>query len=78
MESIASGERGPRLTKVLTKAWCGGFTPKSNFARAYVYEVVAAAELGLITTRSPLGEFHPYWLITVKGLTLLFKLGGNT
>lgn len=51
----------------------GGFTTKSDVARAYATEVALAASLGLITTVLP-GEtaFTNKWRVTPKGLALLY------
>lgn len=60
------------ITTVLMKAWKGGFSTKSDFARAHADQVAIAASCGLITTKMPGGQLYGReWLITKQGLEVL-------
>jgi hypothetical protein len=56
------------LASVLYKAWRGGFSTKSRFAREFTNEIAAAASLGLITTKIDSKAFGTKWFITKTGL----------
>ena len=56
------------LSDVLLKAWRGGFSTKSRFAREYTNETAAAASLGFISTKIDSTSFGNKWFITKKGL----------
>lgn len=59
------------LRAVLEKAWRGGFTTKSDFARRFANQVAVAASLGYITTQVRGFSFGSTWLITKDGLSIL-------
>ena len=63
------------LNPVLTAAWRGGFSVKSDFARTHAESVAAAACLGLITTGHlpDQTKFGRDWHITTNGLRQLSK-----
>jgi hypothetical protein len=63
------------LLGVLERAWEGGFSTRSDFARRNAEEVAAAACLGLITTRQTNSSYGRSWRITPSGCRLLFKQG---
>ncbi len=56
---------------ILRAAWRGGFSTKSNYARAHADLVAAAASTGLITTKLAATKFGRNWLITKTGLEIL-------
>ena len=56
------------ITKVLERAWRGGFKTKSNFARNEADAVAACASLGLISTKIQGAKFGTTWFITKQGL----------
>jgi hypothetical protein len=62
-----------RKRTVLEAAWRGGFTTKSDTARAYADEVAWAASSGLISTEEEPGKFGRVWRITPPGLVLLWE-----
>lgn len=64
------------LTKVLMQAWTGSFTTKSTAAREHADTVAAAAQRGLITTRIGPSVYGRDYLITPKGLTVLWSIMG--
>ena len=59
------------IGQVLYRAWSGGFTTKSDFARVYANQVAVAASLGYITTQVRGHTFGTTWLITKDGLSIL-------
>lgn len=61
------------LEKVLNRAWKGGFSTKSDFARRYANEVAACASLGYITTYTRRNTYGNIWLITSIGLEVLHE-----
>jgi hypothetical protein len=56
------------ISDVLRKAWTGGFSTQSNFARSHAQAVAAAASVGLITTSLGGMNYGNRWYITKKGL----------
>ncbi len=58
--------------EVLVKAWDGGFTVSSDFARRNAILVAAAASAGFITSLTPEGGMGATWKITPKGCDRLF------
>lgn len=62
-----------RVPDVLARAWDGGFSTRSDFARSNAEEVAAAACLGLITTRMTSNAYGRQWRITPAGCRVLFK-----
>jgi hypothetical protein len=59
---------------VLHEAWAGGFTTKSDFARANADEIACAASSGLLTVQDTRDTFGRSWRITPAGLALLWQL----
>lgn len=59
------------LDLVLGQAWAGGFSTKSDFARANADAVAEAASRGFITSVNERGEFGRWWRITKPGLHVL-------
>jgi hypothetical protein len=59
------------IQKVLQRAWRGGFSTKSDFARRYANEVAACASLGYITTKVKRLTYGNQWFITNLGLEVL-------
>ena len=64
------------LAEVLNIAWTGRFTTKSDNARNYADTIPAALERGLITTRVGAAVYGRDYLITPKGLTVLWAIQG--
>lgn len=56
------------IRAVLERAWRGGFTTKSNFAREKADEVAICASLGLISTKIQGTKFGTQWFITKQGI----------
>jgi hypothetical protein len=59
--------------RVLYRAFDGGFSTKSDFARAKANHVACAASLGLITTALPDQSFSNQWRTTEAGIKVLFE-----
>lgn len=59
------------LDRVLAQAWAGGFSTKSDFARANADAVAEAASRGFITSGDERGKFGRWWRITKPGLHVL-------
>lgn len=66
---------GHTLEAILEKAWKGGFTVQSNYARAHCQTVAALASMGYITTQEGPGEWGRTWRITKSGLEILHLEG---
>jgi hypothetical protein len=64
------------LVDLLDRAWRGGFSTKSNIAKAHATVVSMATERGLITTRVGPNLFGNQHYITPHGLTVLWSLKG--
>jgi len=64
------------LGEVLNIAWTGRFTTKSDNARLHADVIPAALERGLITTRVGAATYGREYLITPKGLTVLWAIQG--
>jgi hypothetical protein len=62
------------LGPVLYKAWSGGFTVQSDFARKNAGLVAMAASAQLLTTRVTEGVYSSNWWITPKGIRYLNEL----
>jgi hypothetical protein len=71
------GALGPRLIDVVHRAWAGGFTVQSDFARAHAPLVAMAASCGFITTLCGSihdeQQFSTTWRVTREGLALLWR-----
>lgn len=65
------------MLDVLTKAWQGGFSTKSDFARSHATYVAMACSDGFLTTRMSKGTYGNRWLITPDGLNYLWKKIGK-
>lgn len=61
------------LLKVLRLAWTAGFTIQSDFARTNAATVAMASSRGLITTRIDRDKYGTRWLVTPKGLELIWE-----
>lgn len=59
------------IYNVLERAWKGGFSTKSDFARKHANEVAVCASLGYITTKEKPKTFSNVWRITNPGLEIL-------
>ena len=64
------------LANVLNIAWQGRFTTKSDNARKYADVIPAAIQRGLVTTRVAASTYGREYLITPKGLTVLWAIQG--
>ena len=62
------------LLQVLRKAWAEGFAIQSNFARIHASIVAMASSRGLITTRIDRDKYGTRWLVTPKGLELIWEV----
>lgn len=62
------------MFQVLARAWAGGFTTKSTFARDAASMVAIAATENLITTKLTDELWGNRWLITADGLSFLKEL----
>lgn len=62
------------MFQVLARAWAGGFTTKSTFAREAASMVAIAATENLITTKLTDELWGNRWLITADGLSFLKEL----
>lgn len=62
------------MFQVLARAWAGGFTTKSTFARDAASMVAIAATENLITTKLTDKLWGNRWLITADGLSFLKEL----
>lgn len=62
------------MFQVLARAWAGGFTTKSTFARNAASMVAIAATENLITTKLTDELWGNRWLITADGLSFLKEL----
>lgn len=76
MEKIGRKHINENLEAVLNEAWRGGFSTKSDFARAYADFVAMAASLNWITTRIMVDVFGRDWQCTSKGLAALNEIYG--
>lgn len=77
MEPSRSDVIGGRLIEVLTRAWNGGFSTKSDFARSHATNLAMACSDGFITTRLSRTTYGNRWLITPDGLNFLWKKIGK-
>lgn len=69
--------KGPfNIREVLHRAWTNAPGVRGDFSRAWAAEVAAAASLGYITTRREIALWGSAWLITPKGLAVLWELNG--
>lgn len=59
------------LRPILERAWLGGFSTKSDFAREKANGVAIAASLGLITTEIKPYKFGTKWVVTKQGLEVI-------
>lgn len=66
------------LVTILDSAWQGGFTSRSDLARANADVVAMATERSLITTRIGPNTYSNKHLITPSGLSVLWSLRGLT
>lgn len=56
------------IREVLYKAWRGGFSTKSSFARYKANEIAACASMGFISTKVKSNLYGTNWHITKLGL----------
>lgn len=70
----ATEEALGHMFQVLARAWAGGFTTKSTFARNAASIIAIAATENLITTKLTDELWGNRWLITSDGLTFLKEL----
>ena len=60
------------MKHILTKAWVEGIYLQSTFFRENAFDVAVCASEGWITTKGLNDSYHNRWLITPKGLTVLW------
>lgn len=63
----------PEQLEVLRKAYLGGFSLQSNFAREHDQLVGALASMGLISTKEGENAYGKVWRTTFAGLLELSK-----
>lgn len=59
------------ISAVIDRAFMGGVTVQSDFARANASILAMAASMGLITTKTSEGDFGRTWRATCDGLLWL-------
>jgi hypothetical protein len=64
---------GKQLTDVLERAWAGGFTIQSDFARTNAAYVALAASEGFISTIISKERFGKTWRLTPEGSRKLYE-----
>lgn len=67
-----------RLGAVILETYRRGFTVQSDYSRANADFIAMAASLGLVSTRVYGNVFSREWRPTVKGLTWLEDVFGET
>jgi hypothetical protein len=72
------GLLAPDVQEVVQYAFdTGGFTTRSDYARAHVEAVAAAAVQGFLTTEVPGQGFGSHWRATALGIDGLFILANG-